>query len=357
MTPGVVGADASAALTQAQKAILDRGKAMGFRTTPGQETGSRSLQQMEARLESNPFTSGTFNEIKATNQKVLNQSAAQAIGVDAMELSNPVLAQAQRQISAVYNKVASPNVQKLDQMYVMNGIDLIDSAAEGLTTKPLRSEIFVKQLLDLANKGEATGNQLTTLSSKIGKKAKNEMTTVSGDRELGQALFQIKEIVDDQLAAGLSAADQAAFQTARANYRNLMTLRSNPGVVNPSSGNVSGLNLASALTRKDPRGFMEGTNTTPMYEAARFAQAFRPIVGDSGTATRMMEITPLNMLLSMPTNIAASAYTSTPAIAAARRLQSGIVPAGVVNPASEEALRRTLPLTSGAGFVSGLLGQ
>jgi len=357
MTPGVVGADASAALTEAQKAILDRGKAMGFRTTPGQETGSRSLQQMEARLESNPFTSGTFNEIKATNQKVLNQSAAQAIGVDAMELSNPVLAQAQRQISAVYNKVASPNVQKLDQMYVMNGIDLIDSAAEGLTTKPLRSEIFVKQLLDLANKGEATGNQLTTLSSKIGKKAKNEMTTVSGDRELGQALFQIKEIVDDQLAAGLSAADQAAFQTARANYRNLMTLRSNPGVVNPSSGNVSGLNLASALTRKDPRGFMEGTNTTPMYEAARFAQAFRPIVGDSGTATRMMEITPLNMLLSMPTNIAASAYTSTPAIAAARRLQSGIVPAGVVNPASEEALRRTLPLTSGAGFVSGLLGQ
>jgi len=357
MTPGVVGADASAALTEAQKAILNRGKAMGFRTTPGQETGSRSLQQMEARLESNPFTSGTFNEIKATNQKVLNQSAAKAIGVDAVELSNPVLAQAQRQISAVYNKVASPNVQKLDQMYVMNGIDLIDSAAEGLTTQPLRTNIFVKQLQELANKGEATGNQLTTLSSKIGKKAKNEMTTVSGDRELGQALFQIKEIVDDQLAAGLSAADQAAFQAARANYRNLMTLRSNPGVVNPSSGNVSGLNLASALTRKDPRGFMEGTNTTPMYEAARFAQAFRPIVGDSGTATRMMEITPLNMLLSMPTNIAASAYTSTPAIAAARRLQSGIVPAGVVNPATEEMLRRSLPLTAGAGFTAGLLGQ
>jgi len=357
MTPGVVGADTSAALTEAQKAILERGKAMGFRTTPGQETGSRSLQQMEARMESNPFTSGTFNEIKATNQNVLNRAAAQAIGVDAAELSNPVLAQAQRQISAVYNKVASPNVQKLDQMYVMNGIDLIDSAAEGLTTQPLKSNIFIKQLQELAAKGEATGNQLTTLSSKIGKRAKNEMTTANGDRELGQALFQIKEIVDDQLAAGLSAADQAAFQTARANYRNLMTLRSNPGVVNPSSGNVSGLNLASALTRKDPRGFMEGTNTTPMYEAARFAQAFRPIVGDSGTATRMMEITPLNMLLSMPTNIAASAYTSAPAIATARRMQSGLLPAAAVNPATEEMLRRALPLTAGAGMAAGLLGQ
>jgi hypothetical protein len=357
ITPGVVGADASAALTEAQKAILNRGKAMGFRTTPGQETGSRSLQQMEARMESNPMFSGTFNTIKDTNQKVLNRATAQAIGVDAAELSNPVLAQAQRQISAVYNKVASPTVQKLDDMYVMNGIDLIDNAFEGLTTQPLKSNIFVKQLQELAAKGEATGNQLTTLSSKIGKRAKNEMTTPNGDRELGQALFQIKEIVDDQLAAGLSAADQAAFQAARANYRNLMTIRSSAGVVNPSSGNVSGLNLASALTRKDPRGFMEGTNTTPMYEAARFAQAFRPIVGDSGTATRMMEITPLNMLLSMPTNIAASAYTSAPSTAIARRLQSGLVPAGVVNPASEEILRRSLPLTGGAGFVSGLLGQ
>lgn len=357
ITPGVVGADVSAGLTEAQKAILERGKAMGFKTTPGQETGSRSLLQMEARMESSPFTSGPFNEIKAANQTVLNQATAQAIGVNATELSNPVLAQAQRQISAVYNKVSSPTVQKLDDMYVMNGIDLIDNAFEGLTTQPLKTNIFVKQLQELAAKGEATGNQLATLSSKIGKRAKNEMTTANGDRELGNALFQIKEIVDDQLAAGLSAEEQAAFQAARANYRNLMTIRSSPGVVNPSSGNVSGLNLASALTRKDPQGFVFGSNTTPMYEAARFAQAFRPIVGDSGTATRTMEYTPLNVLLSLPTNIAASAYTSAPATAMARGMQGGLMPAGAVSPATQELIRKALPLTGGIGLAAGLLGQ
>ena len=357
VTPGVVGADASAALTEAQKAILERGKAMGFRTTPGQETGSRSLQQMEARMESSPFTSGPFNEIKAANQKILNQSTAQAIGVNATELSNPVLAQAQRQISSVYNKVASPTVQKLDQSYVLNGIDLLDNAFEGLTTQPFKTNIFVKQLQDLAMKGEATGQQLSTLSSKIGKRAKNEMTTANGDRELGQALFQMKEIVDDALASGLTAADQLAFQTARANYRNLMTLRSSPGVVNPSSGNVNAPALASALTRKDPKGFVFGENQTPMYEAARFAQAFKPIVGDSGTATRTMEYTPLNVMLSMPTNIAARAYTSAPSTAIASRLQTGLMPGGVVDPAMEELMRRALPVTAGAGLVGGLLGQ
>jgi len=357
VTPGVVGADASAALTEAQKAILERGKAMGFRTTPGQETGSRSLQQMEARMESSPFTSGPFNEIKAANQKILNQSTAQAIGVNASELSNPVLAQAQRQISAVYNKVASPTVQKIDQPYVLNGIDLLDNAFEGLTTQPFKSNIFVKQLQDLAMKGEATGQQLAALSSKIGKRAKNEMTTMTGDRELGQALFQMKEIVDDALSSGLTAADQAAFQAARTNYRNLMTLRSSPGVVNPSSGNVNAPNLASALTRKDPKGFVFGENQTPMYEAARFAQAFKPIVGDTGTATRTMEYTPLNVMLSMPTNLAARAYTSAPSTAIASRLQTGLMPGGAVDPAMEELMRRALPVTAGAGLVGGLLGQ
>jgi hypothetical protein len=348
--------EAGAALTAAQRAILERGKALGFKTTPAQETGSRSLLQMEARLESSPFTSGPFNTIKAENQQVLNRATAQAIGVNADELSNPVLAQAQRQISDVYKRVATPEARKLDQMTIFNGIDLIDNAFEGLTTQPLKSNIFVKQLQDLAAKGQASGEQLQALSSKIGRRAKNEMTTASGDRELGNALFQIKEMVDDALASGLSKAEQEAFAQARNNYRNLMTIRTASGVVNPSSGNVSGLNLASALTRKDPQGFVFGQNQTPMYEAARFAQAFRPIVGDSGTATRSMEYSPLNVLLSMPTNLAARAYTSAPVTSMATRVSGG---QGVMPNALEQqqlqALRQALPITGGIG-LGGLLG-
>lgn len=354
MTPGVVGPDPSAGLTAAQQAILGRGKEMGFRTTPGQETGSRSLQQMEARMESSPFTSGPFNAIKDANQKILNRSTAQAIGVNSDELSNPVLAQAQRQISNVYKQVASPEVKKLDGNTIQTGIELVDNAFEGLTTQPLKSNIFVKQLQDLAAKGEASGNQLQTLSSKIGKRAKNEMTTAMGDRELGSALFQLKEMVDDALAQGLSKEQQAAFQLARANYRNLMTIRSNQGVVNPSTGNVSGLNLASALTRKDPQGFVFGSNQTPMYEAARFAQAFKPIVGDSGTATRSMEVSPLSMMLAAPTNIAARAYTAQPTANLAARMQTGVAPG--TDAATQEMLRKMFPQTGAAGLIS-LLNQ
>lgn len=353
-TLGTVGPDVSANLTSAQQAILGRGKEMGFRTTPGQQTGSRSLQQMEARMESSPFTSGPFNTLKEANQRVLNRATAQAIGVNSDELSSPVLAQAQRQISDVYKQVASPEVKKLDGNTIQTGIEFVDKAFEGLTTQPFKSNIFVKQLEELAAKGEASGTQLQALSSKIGKRAKNEMTTAMGDRELGSALFQLKEMVDDALAQGLSKEQQSAFQQARANYRNLMTIRSSQGVVNPSSGNVSGLNLASALTRKDPQGFVFGSNQTPMYEAARFAQAFRPIVGDSGTATRSMELSPLNVMLSAPTNIAARAYTAQPTANLASRMQAGFAPG--TDMATQDLLRKMFPTTGAAGLIS-LLGQ
>lgn len=353
---GAVAPESGAALTAAQKAILERGKAMGFKTTPAQETGSRSLLQMEARMESSPFTSAPFNTIKAENQKVLNRATAQAIGVNSDELSNPVLAQAQRQISDVYKKVATPEVRKVDGMTFMNNIDLIDNAFEGLTKQPLKTNVLVKRLQELALKGEASGVQLQSLSSKLGKSAKNEMTTPMGERDLGSALFQLKEMVDDALSAGLSKAEQEAFATARNNYRNLMTIRTASGVVNPSSGNVSGLNLASALTRKDPQGFVFGSNQTPMYEAARFAQAFKPIVGDSGTATRSMEYSPLNMLLSMPTNLAAKAYTSAPASSVLTRAVggTGLMP-NALEQAQVESLKRALPITGGLG-LGGLLG-
>jgi hypothetical protein len=353
-TMGAVGPDASAGLTAAQQSILGRGKEMGFRTTPGQETGSRSLQQMEARMESSPFTSGPFNTIKDANQKILNRATAKAIGVDSTELSNPVLAQAQRQISNVYQQVASPQVKKVDGNTIQTGIEIVDKAFEGLTTQPFKNNIFVQQVQNIAAKGEASGNELQALSSKIGKRAKNEMTTAMGDRELGSALFQLKEMVDDALAQGLSKEQQAAFQAARANYRNLMTIRSNQGVVNPSTGNVSGLNLASALTRKDPQGFVFGSNQTPMYEAARFAQAFRPIVGDSGTATRSMEVSPLSMMLAAPTNIAARAYTAQPTANLASRMQTGVAPG--TDAATQELLRKMFPQTGAAGLIS-LLNQ
>jgi hypothetical protein len=136
------------------------------------------------------------------------------------------------------------------------------------------------------SEGSANAQQLGQLSSKLGRAAYKAMTSPSGDRDLGKALYAVKDHADDLVESTLSAAERAAYSTARGQYRNLMTLTSRTGIVNPSTGNVSGTALATKLQQADRPGFLFGKNQTPLYQAARFAQAFKPIVGDSGTATR-----------------------------------------------------------------------
>lgn len=353
-TLGRVGPDPTSTLTAAQQAIMQRGRDMGFRLTPGQETGSRSLMQLEARAEANPFFSGPFNTIKAQNQSTLNRYVARSIGEDADELSAPVLGAAAQRIGDVFESVATNTPRQIDGSRLQRGIAALESKTAGVIPTSFSENALVRNVMDLAKAGVASGRDLQSLSSKLGKLAKKQLTTEAGDRDLGLALFQLKDLVDDQLAAGLNAADRAALNTAREQYRNLMTIEGG-GVVNPSSGNVSGLNLARSLQRRDKAGFTRGRTSSDLYDAARFAQAFKPIVGDSGTATRMMEITPLNMLLSMPTNLAARAYTSMPTAIPQVATQGLASP--FMNEQQRQLLRLLGPTAGGVGLSAGVLGK
>lgn len=309
---GSVGDDVSAGLTRSQSEIMKTGQGMGFKVTPGQASGSRSLQQLEAKLESQPMTSGRFNQIKANNQDVLNRVAANAIGENANTLDHHVLQQAQERIGGIYKMVADKTPRTIETDPFINRLSAIENDFEGLLPGSVLDNPLTKRLFGYAANGKATGEQLQDLASKLGKAASNQMTTANGDRQLGMALFQVKDMADDLLSSGLKGSTKEAFDNARGQYRNLMLLTQRNGVINPSTGNINGNALAGLLQQKDRNGFLFGKNTSDLYEAARFAQAFRPIVGDSGTATRMP--LPTDFVLSLPFNLATKAYTSAPAV-------------------------------------------
>lgn len=325
-TLGQVGEDPTSALTRSQKDLLTRGGELGFRNTPGQASGSRALQQMEARMESSPWTSGPFNTLKTNNQQVLNRAVAKGIGETADVVDSAVLAQADSRLGQIFEKVADKVPKAVVGDDVVNSLSNIEKDSAGVLTKPLLENGLVKRVFDIAAKGETTGAELRSLSSKLGRAAKNNMTSPSGDRELGSALFQVKNMVDEIVSQNLDDATREAFNAARTQYRNYSTLLSRQNIVNPATGNISGPNLASALMSRDKRGYTLGGNTSDMYDAARWAQAFKPIVGDSGTATRSMQMGPMDALLSLPTNIAARAYVSRPAVGAASAYERGLVP-------------------------------
>jgi hypothetical protein len=331
-------------LTNAQQLAAKRGKDLGFKLSPGQSSGSKSLQQLEAKLESQPMTSGPFNTLKEGNQLSLNRVAAKSIGVDADNLGSDVLGVAQDKISRVYNIVANDTPRKIDADSFINGLKSVDDEFSGLLYKPTGDAMsvvdnpLVKRLYDLASNGEATGRQLQDLASKLGKTAADNMTSANGNRQLGMALFKAKELADDILEQGLNGRTKDMFAQARGNYRNLMLLTSRQGVVNPSNGNVSGNALASALQGKDKRGFLFGKNGSDLYDAARFAQAFKPIVGDSGTATRsVLPNGVLEAAASIPFNLASRAYLSSPVTAMAGASGRGAMPS-VMTPEKIKAL-------------------
>ena len=320
---GSVGDDASAGLTSAQRELIYRNPE--FRLTPGQASGSKSLQQLEAKLESQPMTSGTFNDIKAANQSLINRRVAESIGVkNSGIVDSGVLDQAHRRVDRIYSMVRNTKDRQIDPDVFMNWLSDIESNNSGLlfsNGKPysVMDHPLVSQMYNYAQGGTATAKQLVDLSSKMGKASRSQMTGLSGDRQLGMALGDVKDIVDDLIETGLNGRTQKLFQQARGNYRNLMTVEGRVGIVNPSNGNVSGATLANALQQKDKSGFLLGRNQSPMYDAARLSQAFKPLVGDSGTATRSALPSPTDFVLSLPFNLATKAYTSAPVVNLAAR--------------------------------------
>jgi len=318
---GTVGPDASAGLTQSQREIMQRGTALGMRMTPGQATGSRALQQLEAKLESQPMTSGPFNAIRENNARVAARTVAQSIGENADEVSSAVLDRAATRISNVFQNAGDDGVRAINPDQLLQRVSGIENDLEGIVSG-FGNHPLVNRLLGLAQDGSATGRQLQSLTSKLGNAAYSQMTGKSGDRNLGLALYEVKDYVDDLLMQGMEPARRATFQAARIQYRNLLMLTSRTGVVNPSTGNVSGRSLANVLSSKDKAGFMYGRNASPMYDAARFAQAFAPIVGDSGTATRAPVQSATELAMRIPMNLATRAYTSAPSIRLAAGAQA-----------------------------------
>lgn len=338
---GTVGDDVTG-LNEPMARVANAGRSMGFRLTPGQITGSKALQQLEAKLESQPMTSGPFNQIRANNQAVLNRAVGSNIGVSSSVLDESTLSGALEKIQSSFRDVADDNIRPIDAKDYLRFVAELQDETRGLVKGVLNNDL-IEDLTGHATRGGATGQQLQSLTSKLGAAANKQMTTPMGDRDLGMALYRAKDYVDDLLTQGLDETRLNNFMRARAQYRSLMLLTQRSGVVNPSSGNVRGGSLATVLQQKDKRGFLFGQNRTPMYEAARFAQAFGPIVGDSGTATRSALPSATDFLISLPVNLAARAYTSSPSVSAAANAQ-----------AMARAIGGRAPLTVGGAYPSAL---
>lgn len=334
---GVVD-DIGSNLNSAERGALAAGRDAGLRATPGVTTGSKPLQRLEAAFESKPFTAGPIDAIKDANQTQVNRLFAEAIGETADVVDSTVIDDAFTNLGRVFDDTAAAvSDQPIEAMSAGRFLAGLQDEFRDLTNRPVLSEPLIKRFISLAEDGQATGRQLRDLTSKLGRKANTQFTSASGDRELGNALGQMKNYVDDIIEGGLSGEQLATYRAAREQYRTLLIGLSRNNIINPSSGNVNANALASALRAKDRSGFLRGQNQSPLYNAARFGQAFQPIVGNSGTATRSVGAS--DAVLGLPANLASRLFFSQPATRIAQAGNRGVLTAGhVLGPAGDPRL-------------------
>lgn len=336
------------AVTPRLRALGDQLREMGGRLTPGQATGSRFLQGLEASMESFPPTSGAIRGIKEQNQRAINAQVARAIGENTDELSDEALGRAHARITGELNRVATDAPTQVSPRLVQSVTEL-EAANRGVVS--VAGHPLVQEALDVAASGAATGRQLSHLSTRLRTAAEQEMRGQNGNRQMGLALYNVREALDDELMAGLpDDAARQAFQTAREQYRNLMTLTANKNVINEATGDVSAANLAGALKGKQKRAYLFGggrqsPETRGMFQAARAGKAFRDIVGNSGTATR--QFLP-SMLTLGATGGVAGAVGGNPVEGAASGallpLVAALAARGYARPGLAQYLRNGVPL-------------
>lgn len=272
-------------LSEGASNTLARAKRLGFKVTPAQQSGSKSGQKWEAGLEGSPWSAGPFLGIKDHNQAVANKIAARAIGETADTVDDAVLGRAGDRISREFDSLANATSEvKLDDTF-LDALARIDADTSGSNWVSRHADVndVIDRALSAASQGKVTAKEYQAIASGLGKKAQAHMKNPSGDRDAGIALFRVKEALDDAMERSLGPQAKARFQQARQQWRALLSLYGN---VNTGTGDVSLTKLANKLSRMDNKGFVRGGNQSDLYNAARFGQAFKPAVGDSGTATR-----------------------------------------------------------------------
>lgn len=324
---GTVGADVAAGLTQAQRQALAAGQALGMRATPGQATGSRALQQFEAKLESQPMTSGPFNTIKAGNARVISREFLRAIGETGEEVTPQVIAQADSRIGGAFERAAQNNRINWDDALQADIAGVVQSATNELQEQ--ESRVIARQAEDLLSKAARNGGQVDGAAFQNSRQALTRLS-IGNNSSIGYWARQLREALDDALIRSVGPAESGALATARGQYRILATAMNRTGALNTAKGSVQPGIIANALAQSDKHGYVMGGNQSGLYNALRYAQAFQPIVGDSGTATRSQVTNPLEILMRAPFWAATKAYTSSPAVRASVAAQNATQDAGSV---------------------------
>jgi hypothetical protein len=254
---------------------------LGISLTPGEMTGSKAVQAVEARLAKMPGSSGAMQQFQRARDIALNRAAAKGMGETADEITPEVFARASKRIGGEFERLSSGREVALGEPFQRALATLGEEQSRLGKFADGRVNELINDGMELAQSGKVDGRAYQSIRSSLGKKAKDAFA--SGQSELGQALKTVRDAMDEAAEVGMTGADKEAWGLARKQWAVLKTLEKGNVV---EGGKVSAGRAKEALRTARPKDYKEGRLDGEMMDIAKFAETFKPLP-DSGTAQNL----------------------------------------------------------------------
>ena len=254
----------------------------GVDLTAGQRTGSNMLRYAESEL-----GGGAASNMMDRQGEQFTHAALSRAGIDANRATPEVIDGAFNRIGQQFDDLAARNRLIPDQQMIgdLRGAineygNLVPESARAPIVENLTNDI----VSTIRTNGQIPGDSYQSLTSRIARAAR-----ATKDPELGAALRGIRETLDDAMERSIQAtnpADAGAWQDARNQYRNLLTIEkaATGAGENAAAGLISPSALRNATVNQSRRAYARGEGD--FADLARAGEGVMKSLPQSGTAPR-----------------------------------------------------------------------
>ncbi len=268
--------------TRAPSDALEAAQRLGYKTTAGQETGSKLLQVLEQQAAKNPAGSGTAQAFNQANMTALNRAAARAMGESGDELTEEMFAGAAKRLGGHFENAFAGKEIPVSSGFKAHAQLLTKQASRAGEFADPQVMSLAERAAAVAERGSISGEEYQAMRSAL--TAMKRQAAAGNNGPMKSAAASTIRALDDAAEKVIPAEEIAAFAKARGQYAAMKTLEKRGAV---KAGNVDPAIIRNALQSGDRSAFARGNIPGDLADIARIGNAFRPLP-DSGTAGNAM---------------------------------------------------------------------
>lgn len=336
--------------------VLDR---EGVRLTAGDRTGSKAVRWAESVANDTPFAGQRIGAEKAAQGEDFTAAILRRVGENDRRVTGPVVDGAFRRIGGEFDRLAANNVMRGDAQLTADLRQAVRDYVE-LVPQTNRAPAVANIVRDLGiilqRNGQLTGAQYQAFRSRFDKAAR----AARQDPQLSDAMFGIRNAIDDAMERGMSQADAAAWRQARNQYRNMLVVEKLATGANADAaqGIIKPQALLAAVASQNRRDLARGRGD--FADLAKAGRAVLQELPNSGTPARLAAMQMMNLFGVGIGGLPGAIATQTGQSLGARALMSAPVQRYLSNQTMAQAIQNARaqtpwPLIAGSAAPRGLL--